>query len=315
MKYCQLLVLLTFLLVGSGIEVQSQNSELDITYQQNSDNSVDFNFEKQLYGTFLVNVRFEQLSNCDQRSASTYNYKGTISGDSGKVLSLEPKNPDQGIGFSFSYIYHRGKPRPRIKENFEYILPFKRGTKVKVSRVSNLNLYLGKGVSDTWKAFQFSTEKEAVVVAARRGLVVEVVDEYQADTTRAYSYVRSVNKVLIEHRDGTLAEYSGFKAGSINVKEGQIVQPYTELGMAGRYNSDNDKVLRFHVYYLNTRDLFRASMNKENTNMYAFVNPLFCYKGGRANLLANNFYVADCTNELIQQEFTRREKKKFVSPL
>ncbi|WP_180335620.1 M23 family metallopeptidase [Labilibaculum filiforme] len=303
----RLFCVITFL--SLFIQVKAQ-SPIQVVYNRQPDNSVDFTFKKSLYGTYFITIEFDNLENAYGDSYST-----TITGNAGRVCTLKPKNSEQGINFSYSYRYQQGKPMPKIKDDIVYTLPFEIGTKVKVHPLDYLGATLGDGVPDTWKAFQFTSEKEEVVVAARRGLVVKVVDEFSTDTSRNYSFVRSVNEILIEHKDGTLARYSGFKVGSIKVKEGQFVEANSELGLSGRYNSDKQCQLKLAIYYLNTRDILNANTDAEKANQYGYVNPVFCYKGGSAILLMNNYYVATCTDEIITQEFSKREKKKYVSSL
>jgi len=148
-------------------------------------------------------------------------------------------------------------------------------------------------------------------LAVRRGLVVEVVDEFIADTTKDYTFKRTVNKVLIEHKDGTLARYTGFKGGSIKVKPGQYVYPQEELGYSGKYDAGKGYQLHFYIYYLNTKKIDNLS-EKEKMNRYAYLDPCFHWKGGESKIVPENDYVAESTEELIMQEFSRREKKKYL---
>jgi len=46
-------------------------------------------------------------------------------------------------------------------------------------------------------------------------------------------------------------------------------------------------------------------------NRFTYVNPRFHWKGGESIILPRNDYVAEATEELIMQEFSRREKKKY----
>lgn len=285
-------------------------SDIELSYERKSDNTVDFNYSKKVFGTYYLLVEFNDLSNAIQSS-----YGKHVSGNIGHFYTLKPSDPNQGIGFSYSYRFQRGKFKPRIKDDLIYLLPFRKGVKSKMYDLSYLGSKLGKVKSSTWKAFQFLTDKEEVVVAVRKGLVVEVTDEFSNDTTKNYSYKRSVNEVLIEHKDGTLANYTGFKAGSIKVKEGQYVNPHDELGLSGRYNSRKQHQLRLMIYYLNTRDISGIDTDEERANQFAYLNPIFYYKGGNSILLQGNEYVAECNDEIIKQEFSRREKKKYVSKL
>ena len=299
-------ILLVCILLGTGIDAKSQNSDLQITYQRNSDNSVDFNFRKNVPGRYWVSIKFDRLENTSQRS-----YRGCVEGSSGKVFTLKPKNPNQGIGFSYSYRYHRGKALSRLKNDIVYLLPFENNTKVRVYNSGYLGKRFGKGAPDSWTAFQFNTKNEELVLASRKGLVVKVVDEFISDTTKSCYYKRKVNEVLIEHKDGTLARYSGFKGGSIKVKEGQRVYPQDELGLSGRYDSNTDHKLNFCLYYLNTPFIDDLNTKEKEMNRFTYVNPRFHWKGGESIILPRNDYVAESTEELIMQEFSRREKKKY----
>ncbi|MGZ2368550.1 M23 family metallopeptidase [Ancylomarina sp. YFZ004] len=307
MKTLLSFILLVCILLGAEIDAFSQNSDVEITYQKNSDNSVDFNFRKNVPGRFWVNIKFDRLENTSQRS-----YRGCVEGSSGKVFTLKPKDPNRGIGFSYSCRYHRGKALNRLKNDIIYLLPFKNQTKVSVQKLGYMAKQIGKGAPDSWTAFQFSSENEELVLAARKGLVVEVTDEYSADTIQNFSFISSVNEVLVEHSDGTLARYSGFKRGSIKVKPGQNVYPQEELGLLGRYDSDTDHKLHFCLYYLNTPHIDNFNTEEKKMNRFTYVNPRFHWKGGESIILPRNDYVAESTEKLIMQEFSRREKKKYL---
>ncbi len=120
-------ILLVCILQGTGFDLKSQNSEVEITYHQNNDNSVDFKYSKTMHGNVFVSIELDQLENTSQNR-----YQGCLKSNMGKVFTLKPKNPDGGIGFSYSYNYMRGKPIFRLKKDFVYLLPFKNETKVKM---------------------------------------------------------------------------------------------------------------------------------------------------------------------------------------
>lgn len=307
MKIILPFILLVYILLGGVVNANSQSRDVEIIYQKNTDNSIDFNFRKHVPGCFWVVIKFDQLQNTNQST-----YRGYVQGSSGKVLTLKPKDPNQGIGFSYSFQYHRGKVLRRLKDNFVYLLPFENNIKTKVQKLGYLAKRLGKGAPDSWTAFQFRTEKEEVVLAARKGLVVKVVDEFISDTTKNCCFKDGVNEVLIEHKDGTLARYSGFKKGSIKVEEGQVVYPQDKLGLSGRYDSDTDHKLHFCLYYLSTPYIENLNTEAQKMNRFTYVNPCFHWKGGESIILPGNDYVAETTKELVMQEFSRREKKKYL---
>lgn len=315
MKKCLSLIILFSLLIGFGYEVQSQSRsysqiedlEFEITYKRKKDNSIDFNFKKYLYGSFYVSIKFNKLENAKQ-----YICHKSIRGGQGRIFNLRAIESLKRITFSYSYRYVRGKYTSRLNKEFVYLLPYKSNTEVDVKTLGNLDEMMGDEAPDSWKAFQFSTEESEPILAARRGLVVEVVDKHKADSTKDYTFNRSVNKVLIEHKDGTLASYTGFKNGSIKVKEGQYVYPQEELGYSGKFDSGEGYKLQFCIYYLNANKIRKQKTLKTIPNMYAYLHPHFHWKGGEAIILPRNDYVAEATEELIMQEFSRREKKKYL---
>jgi len=307
MRFFLSFLFLITILLGAGIDVQSQDPVVNISFKQNSDNSVDFNFQKNIPGTIFVSIKFDRLENAMQQT-----YKGCIRGTTGKVFTLKPRDPNKGIGFSWSYQYQRGRPISRLKKDFVYLLPFKDQATVKAHKLFYLGKQFGKGAPDTWAAYQFLTKQNEPVLAARKGLVVQVVDRFIADTSKTSTYTASVNEVIIEQRDGTLARYSGFKGGSVKVKEGQLVYPQQVLGLSGRYDSNLRSEIRFCVYYLNTRDIDNLDNKIKRMNIHSYVNPRFHWKGGESIILPRNDYVAESTEELIMQEFSRREKKKYL---
>jgi len=314
MKNCLRLIALCCLIIGFGFEVQSQgldfsqiqSSDFEISYKRKEDNSIDFNFKKNLYGSFFVSIKFDKLENAKQ-----YICHKSISGVQGRIFNLRAIESLKKITFSYSYRYIRGKYSPRLKKDFVYLLPYKCNTKVDVQTLGNLDEKMSNEGPDSWKSFQFSTEESEPILAVRRGLVVEVVDKYKVDTTKDYIFNRSVNKVLIEHKDGTLARYTGFKGGSIKVKPGQYVYPQEELGYSGKYDAGKGYQLHFYIYYLNTKKIDNLS-EKEKMNRYAYLDPCFHWKGGESKIVPENDYVAESTEELIMQEFSRREKKKYL---
>ncbi len=315
MKKCLSLIVLFCLLIGFGYEVQSQSqsysqiqsSDFEVSYMKASCNSIDFNFKKNLYGSFYVSIKFDELQNAKQ-----YICHKSISGVQGRIFNLRAIESETKIIFTYSYRYMRGRYTSTLNKEFVYLLPYKSNTEVDVQTLGNLDEQMGGEAPDTWKAFQFSTDDSEPILAARRGLVVEVVDKHKADSTKDYTFNRSVNKVLIEHKDGTLASYTGFKNGSIKVKEGQYVYPQEELGYSGKFDSGEGYKLQFCIYYLNANKIRKQKTLNTIPNMYAYLHPHFHWKGGEAIILPRNDYVAEATEELIMQEFSRREKKKYL---
>lgn len=307
MKHLIPFLLILVLFFCFECEAQCLSPEVHVSHKKNSDNSVDFNFRKTIRGTVFLSMKFDNLYNATQRT-----YMGNISGLSGKVFTMKPMIRTRGIAFSFSYIYLRGKPSPKFNEDFVYMFPFNTGTKVSVKDLNYLGVEPDFETPDSWIAYQFKTESQEIVTATRKGLVVDVVDHFVSDTTIGFQDIERANEILIEHADGTLARYSGFKEGSIKVKEGQIVYPHNELGLTSYDKNDNKHHINFCIYYLNIRNTDYLETPEAKKNMYAYINPYFQWKGGESIIEPGNDYVAESFEEQIVKEFTRREKKKFL---
>jgi len=271
------------------------------------DHSIEFRFKKELHGRFYVDLKFLTIKN-----SLTNQLARVITSKQGILGQLKPMDRNKWIEFTFRFQTIRGTPISRFKNDFVYLMPFKNGTKIRVQNLGYYGKNIGGGKPDSWMAFQFKTDKSESVLAARKGLVVEVTDEFSADTSQNHSFIRSVNEVLIEHRDGTLARYFGFERGSIKVKPGQYIYPHEELGKTGRYDSEKAYQLHFCIYFLNTREIYHLNSEEKKMNAYSYFTPCFHWKGGESILLPGNDYVAESSEELIMQEFSRREKKKYL---
>lgn len=300
--------LIVFLMVVS-LNGTCQNNSIRITSEINSDQSIDFFFDKDEYGSFYLNLTFDQLENAARTS-----YKGKVQDMHGKLLSIKPLNPNKSIGFSYKYVWIRGVLNPRIDTSFVYLLPVSKGETIRA--VENTNLYseyFGNTKPKNWKSFQFNVNPGDTVFSARKGLVVELKDGMEPDSTVLHSYSSKSNSILIEHEDGTLACYSVLKNGSFMVKPGQIVFPHTPLALAGTFDMESKTQIKIGVYYLSEENIEEPDKStlKSVKNYYAFVNPLFHTSEGDVYLKSMQKYTADYTPEHILKDLTKREKKKF----
>ncbi|MDP2335868.1 MAG: hypothetical protein Q8N05_05375 [Bacteroidota bacterium] len=104
MKSTLLFWRLTIVLLVLNLSGKSQNNSVNITSERNADQSVDFFYEKEDFGSFFLNLTFSHLEN-----ALPTSYKGRLSGMSGKFLTIKPMSQNSSIGYSYTYTYIRGK--------------------------------------------------------------------------------------------------------------------------------------------------------------------------------------------------------------
>lgn len=302
-------ILLSLIILSISKLSIAQEPVLKLSSERKTDNSVDINYTKNDVGSYFVVASFTNLTNCFDPEIQ----KKEVVGSSGKLTTLKPSNPSQGIGFSYTYRYIRGTSNFK-NTNFVYIFPFEKDTKVSVYESTYLKAtYFGKITPPDWKCYRFYTDKETKIVAARKGIVVQVINDFSLDSAKSYSFKQDNNELVIEHNDGSLARYNGFKKGSIMVKVGQTVYPETVLGINSKYSADDKRYsLSFYIYYLKPDVFIKQMKNPEQEfSVYGFITPIIFTKNGQSVLVPNQDYLADSNNEIIIKEFTKKELKQL----
>ena len=306
MKNCpsKLLILLTVVCLSSAAFCQNKN--IIVTAKQNPDHSVEFSYTKELPGSYMLNVDFTTMEN-----SFSNGFHGVVKNSSGRLLKLSPSNTSQYINYRYSISYMRGDPNPKVDSNFVYVLPFKKGSDVKIKETFNLSeRYLNSEKRPNWKSFIADRAEPDTVYAMRKGIVIEIIDTFTPDSLE-YNYTSSMNRVIVEHDDGTSSHYSGFNKAKILVKVGQVVYPQTQLGVLEIFNKEFYR-LYFDVSYLKEVDLkgkIDAPFNEKYKQTH--INPYFYNASGPLFLKGNEKYVVDFDDAIFLKEFTNREKKLF----
>jgi len=284
-------------------QLYSQN-ELLLSSKVNRDNSVDINYKKTMPGNYFVYLIFKQYDN-------TYTPKTKFVADSynGFLFGLTPIDNNRAITYSYSYMYYRGILNAKIEPEFVYLLPFKDNTSFEARFLTNIDaLYFNKQEPKNWKSFQFNCNKSDTICCARKGTVINVVDNYSIDTTKSYSYSSQRNYIIIEHKDGTFAKYEGFDGKKIFVKQGDVVLPNQSLGKLIQYDKTGTYQLRFSIDYL-----IENPSEKENTIQrftYAYIDPYFQSTEGVVKLVSQKTYTTKISEDLILKELNKKEIKK-----
>ncbi len=301
------LIPLTVALLLSISLLKAQENVIKVTTNINTDKSVSFTADKSVPGTYTIVLKFNTISNCTDFPNENY----TVNDNRSNFLNLKPSNKGQGIGFSYTCVYIRGKLNPRYDPNFVYLLPYQKGVKVKVIEAGFLNAtYFGSETPPDWKVYRFNTDKADTVTVARKGIVVSVQDIYE-ENSQDLAYTSKVNQIEIEHEDGTIARYRGFKKG-IFVKVGQKVLPAEPLGISSKISSNGQYNVSLMLTYLKSVD-YESVRNKNlkgSKSLYGFITPYFC-TGENTNLILQNKaqYTAIAPIEIVKKELTKRELK------
>ena len=299
--------ILALFIGASTLTVKAQEKEFTVSSKRNDDKSVTLTAEKNSPGTYTVVLNFRELSNTSSVGNPVY----TVKRNNDNFLTLTPDNKNQGISYSYGYSYIRGELNPKYSPLFVYALPYGSGKKVRAVESGFLNaMYFGSTAPDDWKAYRFYTEEADTVTAIRKGIVVNVSDIHDIDT-KDIKYTSKVNTVIIEHADGTLASYKGFKKG-IFVKEGQTVFPGTALGIN---NITNERYgISLIITYLKSANIGtnKNTDPKESKSLYGFITPYFCTtENANGILTSQKYYTSTITPEIIQKEMTKKELKNL----
>jgi hypothetical protein len=288
--------------------IYAQKKKIEISYKIKKDNSIDFYFKKNVPGSYYVTLEFGELTNCINSNI----YKKVIKYSSGSLCTLKPYNKNKGISFSYKIKYVIGNPDPKIDNKIIYALPFKKGRTVKILEASNVGeKYFGSKKPIDWKSFIVYSNEPDTIYSMRKGVVIEVIDEYINDDELNKVFTSERNQILIEHIDGSYASYNGFHKNQIFVKLGQEVYPHTVLGKLEKFNKTNYR-LDFNIFHYleNLLDDKKSTLKNRNYKIQ-YLNPNFFTDNINKKIESRESYNVSFNEEIKLQEFSRREKKKY----
>ena len=302
----KLILLLLFIpLISFG-----QTNIIDVDYVINNDNSVSFNYKKNVVGSYLVILEFSNLSNTRaQRRVSKI-----LKNNSGSLfLKLKPINDENSIGFQYQTMYFKGSVNSKVNEDYPYILPFNKGDKITPRDLYSIeNRYLNEEVPEGWKSYSFTFNEKKEVKAIRKGIVIEIKDTYTPDYSIEASFYSEQNSISIEHIDGTVATYKGFDKNTIHLKEGETVYPQTTLGQLVKYDKRDIYRLYLTLYSYTTKDnISLFSLNSSDDYGITYLTPKFYVRNSQEILKDNIPYIVDFDEKTQFKEMRKKEIKKF----
>lgn len=287
----------------------SQTQNISISSRVNDDKSIDLSYKKELPGTYTIGLEFSNVENCD-----VSDYITELDVNYGSLYKLRPVDKNKGIRYSLKYYAIMGKLNPKVDSLFRYVLPFKNEKKIKIYEAGNIGeKYFGQEKAMNWKSYVVNSENSDTICSMRKGIVVVVKNEYVDNSSVDAHYTSKRNSLIIEHPDGTFAEYKGFRKNGIFVKLGQTVYPQSELGIIEKYDLKGYR-LDFSVYYLADSDFKskNAQFLKGYKSNYKYVTPYFITEEGEVRIESKKEYTAATNVSVITQEFSRSEKKKYL---
>ncbi|NGY37027.1 peptidoglycan DD-metalloendopeptidase family protein [Flavobacterium sp. XN-5] len=308
-NHYQLITSIILIVVSCATPLQAQDRTVEVTSVRNDNKSVDFFYTKNKPGSYTVKIEFNSLSN----TSTSLLHEQVVEGNSGRLLSLKPTNSELGIGYGYKTSYAFGNSEPKVDSLFQYLLPFKKGTQITIYESSNLNeKYFGAEKPESWKSYSTNSKTVDSVFAMRKGIVVNLKNEFQNDTITKMLYTSKTNSIQIEHEDGTYASYSGFKKDSFKVKLGDIVYPNTMLGTLANFNNEK-YILHFSIYYFDKNRMFESSKSlRASKTPHVYLTPYFYTAAGAIKIIPKNSFTADCNESIIIKEMSKREIKQLL---
>jgi murein DD-endopeptidase MepM/ murein hydrolase activator NlpD len=164
-------------------------------------------------------------------------------GQAVSLAKLRIDDPQQPWDYRYRTSWSRGDYRVEHDDSYVYGLPYLPGLGFPVSQSYNGEF---SHHGDSRYAVDFEMPEGTPIVAAREGTVVSL----RADSTvggPSRKYEDDANYVVVQHADGTFAEYLHLQPNGIRVREGEQVRRGQLLGLSGNTGFSGGPHLHFMV--------------------------------------------------------------------
>lgn len=290
-----------YLFFNAYPQAQWDPKKINLSLEWDDEYNLHMNIEKNDPGIFTIYIKFDDVgsfSNVGNGLVKSFNSNGNL-------FTLKPRlDPNTPIRAPrFHYWYLEGRVDSKVDTMFVYRLPYSEGKEA----MAYDRKYSGGKLPENWKSIQFSMSEGDTVYAARKGVVIDIINKYGHVEARAN---RSANGIRIQHDDGTMASYDVLQKDSFFVKRGDIVYPNTPLALVGSYGNDNYQ-LCFDVVQLKYDKLKAGSGDRVSPFYHAYINPVFETSNGKTKLGNRQNYTAVLTDDLVTKEMSKREAKQY----
>jgi len=304
-----LFILFNFFIAASFAQVRL----VDCSIERNADNSISIYADSRIDGEYTLKITFNGLAGY----TSTALFGGdiaitTIQRGKQEVMKLVPVKTASMYNSQFKYAYYPGRSlRKSPDSSFVYLLPSTEGNLLRIVPVSSLAERVGKK-SDGPVATGFIYNLGDTICATRAGVVYDCNDAVTEGEKMNQTFRRERNRIAIQHKDGSIGNYSAVAPIQLLVKEGDNVIPGQPLAV---FNKQNDKYhVLFSTYFLDEKKLL-ADNSSGNTMPPAYTGlSLHFYVDEidkSVSLQVSKVYKVQQPKEIIAAEMSKKEKKKL----
>jgi len=287
--------------------VKSQSNLITLETENNADGSITLNANNPASTRYTIKVNFTSLTGFLNTGISNP-YINSIGTGKVQVTKLTPDKNAGSRSLGYTYSYYAGMAYRKPPSNFtHYILPISVGKTTKVTKVEELRSILGQKSEATYYSQAFSYVLGDTICATRAGYVYNINDELKQGEGGNTVFTNNRNKIYIEHKDGTLGYYTILSPINCLVQNGDFVIPGQAIAV---FNKESEKYrILFSVFYLDEEKIRVEKptdvYNTMSTNYYLNEN------ANSTTLIENQKYESVRSIEIITEELSKREKKKF----
>ncbi len=278
------------------LQVQSQSSKdqaVEISVQHSANGDINFMSNNKDYCDYYVILNVSEIRGY---SANTpFPYKRVMKPGNQRILTLKRLSDSSSPYYSWRYSVYKGNDRAKLNLDYVYSLPTKTGDSLRITTSNDRDytlIFNLKNASDT-------------IFASREG---RICDSSLSDQTVKTANTRD-NKVIVYHKDDSFAEYSLIDEPLVNPGDYvEIGQPIAIVKTKKNSNNKDQKNVKFSVYYLDKNKV----QDRETGHKHSSLIPTFyTVDYGNVKLDEKTTYIAGITDDMITQEMSDKEKKKY----
>ncbi|OEK03340.1 hypothetical protein BFP97_18225 [Roseivirga sp. 4D4] len=225
-------------------------------------------------------------------------FQKTISTGKIRLFKVTPVGTSQPR-FDYRYYFYNGVGNPEISD-VEYAIPGAEDETVLVRGITEPTSKPDEegGYRDYYGVGFYTND-----IRSTRDGQVRTIRVVQGDPQKSFIQVR--------HRDGTVGNYYGAVNGTLTVNEDQVVKAGDIMAKAGIKSRDGTLYFNFSVSYMKV--VVDKDIDSREWSSTRYLIPLFrTVNKERVRLKRNVGYTASYPDELITQEMSKREKKRYL---